>query len=115
MKQAAKINLDNVVAEEQDKQWARDFLYPDLRKPYRLFYNEQGYVHALDLVAKARAAWRIEQAEKTSTAYKRTTVNGKPATPEQEKEIDDVFKEFDGIFKSVNKMFDKISKRIRRI
>lgn len=44
-----------------------------------------------------------------------TTVNGKPATPEQEKQINEVFKEADKAFEKADEAFDHMGKAFERL
>jgi hypothetical protein len=110
MREAAKVNLDTVTATEAE--WANRFLYPDGRKPYTLFYNNEGYRHALDLVAKARAASREELTIKQKTSTVRTesyrkTLNGNdiPLTDKDMEETNSFFKSMDDLFKDMDKLF----------
>lgn len=112
MRDAAKVNLDNTTATEEDKDWARKFLYPDLRSTYRLFYNKEGYKHAADLVAKARAASRQEFEAKTTQTREsiyRATRNGKdiPVTDDDVHAFDKLFKNFDTLFKDMGDLFKR--------
>lgn len=47
-------NIDNIEPNEEDTEWAANFLYPDLRPAY------PNHEQLVEIVAKVRAAHRME-------------------------------------------------------